>query len=128
LFNGDEQVIALLDSEMESSSDIIPLNLKKDGTPGRGSGTCSEEQLQLMRRFLHHKLYKIGSNIMTGHIEKSPYRRSSQEDGCMYCPYKGACGFDEKQYGYKKRQIASLSGEEVWEKMTQELTGENDKE
>jgi len=128
LFNGDEQVIALLDSEMESSSDIIPLNLKKDGTPGRGSGACSEEQLQLMRRFLHHKLYKIGSNIMTGHIEKSPYRRSSQEDGCMYCPYKGACGFDEKQYGYKKRQIASLSGEEVWEKMTQELTGENDKE
>ena len=124
LLNGDETVVHLLDSEIESSSNVIPLNLKKDGTPGRGSGVCSEEQFQLMRRFIHHKLYEMGSEIMSGHIEKAPYVRSRQEEGCTYCPYKGVCGFDEKQYGYEKRRIEALSEEEVWERMQEELSSE----
>ena len=107
---------------METSSNIIPLNLKKDGTPGRGSGVCREEQFQLMRKFMHHKLYEMGSEIMSGHIEKAPYSRSRQEEGCTYCPYKGVCGFDEKQYGYEKRKIEGLSDEAVWEKMEQDIT------
>ncbi len=121
LLNSDEPVVHLLDSEMETSSNVIPLNLKKDGTPGRGSGVCTEEQFQLMRRFIHHKLYKMGSEIMSGYIEKSPYARSRQEEGCTYCPYKGVCGFDEKQYGYKKRRLEAMSEEEVWEKMQKDL-------
>lgn len=122
LLNSDETVVHLLDSEMETSSNIIPLNLKKDGTPGRGSGVCREEQFQLMRKFMHHKLYEMGSEIMSGHIEKAPYSRSRQEEGCTYCPYKGVCGFDEKQYGYEKRKIEGLSDEAVWEKMEQDIT------
>lgn len=121
LLNGDERVIHLLDNELEDSSKVIPLNLKKDGTPGKGSGVCSEEQFQLMRQFMHHKLYEMGSEIMNGHMEKAPYVRSRQEEGCTYCPYKGVCGFDEKQYGYKKRQIAALEDEEVFEKMQEIL-------
>ena len=117
ILNGDERVVHLLDSEMETSSNVMPLTLKKDGTPARGSGVCSEEQFDLMRQFIHHKLYEMGSEIVSGHIEKRPYVRSRQEEGCTYCPYKGVCGFDEKQYGYEKRRIEALSDEEVWEKM-----------
>ncbi len=120
LFNSDEKVIHLLDSEMESTSQVIPLNLKKDGTPGRGSGVCSEEQFALMQGFLHRKLHEMGSEIMTGHIEKAPYMRNKQEDGCTYCPYKGVCGFDEKQHGYEKRQLANRSNGEVWELMQED--------
>ena len=117
LLNGDETVVHLLDSEMETSSNVIPLTLKKDGTPGRGSAVCTEEQFELMQDFMHHKLYEMGSEIAAGHIEKKPYVRKRQEDGCMYCPYKGVCGFDESRVGYEKRQIEPLSAEEVWEKM-----------
>ena len=117
LLNGDETVIQLLDSEMEGSSNIIPLTLKKDGSPAKGSGVCSEEQFVLMQDFMQHKLYEMGKEIATGHIEKKPYSRKKQDEGCTYCPYKGVCGFDEKQYGYEKRQIEALSPEEVWEKM-----------
>ena len=70
-----------------------------------------------MRQFIHRKLYEMGSEIVSGHIEKKPYIRSRQEEGCTYCPYKGVCGFDEKQYGYEKRRIEALSDEEVWTKM-----------
>ena len=66
---------------------------------------------------MHGKLYQMGSEIMSGHIEKQPYVRSRQEDGCMYCPYKGVCGFDEKQPGYRKNQIPAMSSEEALAKM-----------
>ncbi len=121
LLNGDERVIHLLDCEMESSSHVMPLTLKKDGSPAKGSSVCSEEQFKIMQEFMHHKLYKMGSEIVNGHIEKKPYVRSRQEDGCMYCPYKGVCGFDEKQHGYEKRHIQALSDEEVWKKMSEAL-------
>lgn len=120
ILNSDEKVVRLLDSQMDTTSNVIPLTLKKDGTPGRGSGVCTEEQFTLMREFVHHKLYEMGQEIVTGHIEKRPYVRKSQEDGCTHCPYKGVCGFDEKQYGYEKRRIEAGSSEEVWEKMKEE--------
>ena len=121
LLNSDETVVHLLDSEMENSSNVIPYARKKDGTPARGSGVCTEEQFEYMRQFMQHKLYEMGSEIMTGHIEKQPYTRSRQEDGCMYCPYKGVCGFDEKQNGYQKKKIVSLSSEEFFEKMKEKI-------
>lgn len=121
LLNSDETVVHLLDSEMETSSNVIPYARKKDGTPARGSGVCTEEQFEYMRQFMQKKLHEMGSEIMSGHIEKQPYVRSRQEDGCMYCPYKGVCGFDEKQTGYQKKQIASLSSEEVFERMKEKL-------
>ena len=117
MLNLDSNVVSMLDKEMQGASQVIPLRLKKDGSPDKGSGACNEEQFELMQEFMHHKLYEMGREIVTGHIEKSPYKRKSQEEGCTYCPYKGVCGFDEKQYGYKKREIESLSEEEIWQKM-----------
>lgn len=117
ILNSDADVIKLLDNEMNTVSNVIPLNLKKDGTPGRGSAVCTEEQFTLMREFAHRKLYEMGREISEGHIEKRPYIRSAREEGCTYCPYKGVCGFDEKQYGYEKRRIVAQSDEEVLEKM-----------
>ncbi len=127
ILNRDEKVVHLLDNEMENSSNVIPLTLKKDGTPGRGSSVCTEEQFTVMRRFMEKKLYQMGSEIMTGHIEKKPYARGRLEDGCMYCPYKGVCGFDEKLAGYKKRQVTSMSDEETTAKMQEELSSDTDK-
>lgn len=121
LLNSDETAVHLLDSEMEASSNVMPYSRKKDGTPARGSGVCTEEQFEYMRQFMQQKLYEMGSEIMSGHIEKQPYVRSRQEDGCMYCPYKGVCGFDEKQNGYQKKRIVSMSSEEVFEKMKEKL-------
>lgn len=128
LLNGDETVVHLLDSEMESSSNVIPYTRKKDGSPAKGSGVCTEEQFQDMRAFMQRKLYQMGSEIMTGHIEKQPYMRSRQEDGCMYCPYKGVCGFDEKQAGYQKKQVPSMSAEEIFVKMKDLLQKEDELE
>ena len=117
VLNSDPKVVYMLDKEMEGTSKVIPLTLKKDGSPARGSGVCTEEQFEVMQEFMHHKLYEMGKEIVTGHIEKSPYIRKNHEEGCTYCPYKGVCGFDEKQYGYKKRQIEALSAEEALQKM-----------
>lgn len=126
MVNCDEIPVALLDSEMEGTSSVIPLNLKKDGTPGKGSAACSEEQFALMQQFMHRKLYRMGKEISEGHIEKAPYSRKLQEEGCTYCPYKGVCGFDEKQYGYHKRHIKAYDEEDIWQKMQEFLQQEEE--
>lgn len=117
ILNSAPKVVQLLDATMESSSRIMPYGVKKDGTPAKGSGVCSEEQFKIMQDFMHKKLYEMGSEIAGGHIEKRPYVRKTQEEGCTYCPYKGVCGFDEKQYGYRKRQVAVMDAEEALQKM-----------
>lgn len=117
ILNGDERVVHLLDGEMEEYSRVIPLKLKKDGTPDRGSGVCSEAQFDLMRQFANQKLYEMGQEIMSGHIEKKPYARGDKECGCTYCAYKGVCSFDENLAGYDKKVVDKLSNEEVWDKM-----------
>lgn len=121
LLNADETVVHLLDSEMETTSNIIPYSRKKDGSPTQSSSVCSETDFDVMRKFAHHKIYEMGSQIMNGDIEKKPYVRNIQEDGCMYCDYKGICGFDEKQTGYEKKQIKTMSDEEALEQMKQKL-------
>lgn len=117
ILNGDETAVHLLDCEMEESSRVIPLKLKKDGSPDRGSAVCSEAQFDLMREFTNRKLYEMGREIMSGHIEKKPYTRGDKECGCTYCAYKGVCGFDENLAGYGKKVVDKLSNEEVWDKM-----------
>lgn len=121
LLNKEETVVHLLDSEMDTVSNVIPYSKKKDGSPARGSSVCSEEDFQVMRKFAQHKMYEMGSQIMAGDIEKRPYVRGPQEDGCMYCDYKGVCGFDEKQAGYEKNPVQAMSEEEVLESMKQQL-------
>lgn len=116
LLNEDPKVVHMLDKEVGTASKVIPLSLKQDGTPKKGSGVCSEEQFEIMQEFMQHKLYEMGQEIASGHIEKSPYIKG-QDEGCTYCPYSGVCGFDEKQYGYKKRKIESISPEDIWDRM-----------
>lgn len=123
MVNGDPTAVHLLDMQMETVSSIIPVAFKKDGSFAKGSSVCSEEDFKLMQEFIHKKIYDMGKHILSGHIEKKPYVRKNQEEGCMYCPYKGVCGFDEKQYGYEKRRIPVLSDEEVWKKMRKECEG-----
>ncbi len=125
MVNGEETVIRLLDREMETSSNMIPVSYKKDGSFSSNSKVCREEDFQLMRDFARKKLAQMGEEIQEGHIEKSPYVKGKLEEACTYCSYRGICGFDESLTGYQKRIIASMTEEESLEKMREGVEESN---
>lgn len=112
--NSGEEVIGRLDSMLDTKSDVIPVERKKDGSFSARSSVMSREELQAVSDYVNHKVKDIGREIMEGNIEVNPYESGSAE-ACTYCAYKGVCGFDPAVSGYTRRKLKEMSREEVME-------------
>ncbi len=119
--NDREDVIKRLDAELEGKSDVVPVELKKDGSLSAKSSVLSEEDFGQVSTYVNHKIKHIGREILEGTISLNPYE-NGMRDACEYCTYRGVCGFDTAVPGYKKRQLAGFDKEEVLEIMEREVS------
>ena len=117
--NSDSAIYAKLDSHFTTKSDVIPVELKKDGDFSSRADVLSGEQLSLLSDFVNRKLQKVGRQILDGTIALNPYERGGKE-ACTYCPYSRVCGFDPNLPGCAKRKLEELSKEEVLTRIQQE--------
>ena len=65
----------------------------------------SEEEMQKILSEADGTVAKLSGEILDGEIGISPLSAGSKYDACKFCIYKGACGFDARAYGYKKRSL-----------------------
>ena len=70
--------------------------------------------------YVKHKIQEIGQRILKGEVSVSPYEMG-QKNACQYCPYQGACGFDEKKEGCGYRRLAQVKSEEIWKGMEEQM-------
>ena len=128
--SADKTVLELMDKNLEkngSSSLSIPVSIKRDGNLAKTSSAVSEEQFRLISGYVNHKIREIGRRILDGETKAAPYEMG-QKNGCQYCPYKGACGFDEKKGSSRYRRLAAMKPQEIWEKMSRQMENPVDKE
>lgn len=118
--NSRDDIISKLDKFMESKSDVIPVERKKDGSFSAYSSVLSSEELQLVSNYVNQKVKNIGREILDGHKEINPYE-VGKKDACQYCVYKRVCGFDPSMPGYEKRKLEQYNEQEILEKMKEEL-------
>ncbi|MGN0398770.1 MAG: helicase-exonuclease AddAB subunit AddB [Blautia sp.] len=121
--SADKAVLELMDKNLEksgASSLSIPVSIKKDGNLAKTSSAVSEQQFRLISGYVNHKIREIGRRILDGETKAEPYEMG-QKNGCQYCPYKGACGFDEKKGNSRYRRLASMKPQEIWDKMRQQM-------
>ena len=116
LANGDREVLTLMDRELLSGSDILPVRLKKDGSCTASSSVADEEQFGRLTRHVQKKLREYGERILKGDIRMQPYELRD-EDACGVCPYHSVCGFDGKVEGCGKRHLRPMEQSEIWEKL-----------
>ncbi len=116
LSSGDKEVVALMDREITSVSEILPLRLKKDGDYAAGSSVATEEQFERLTRHVQKKLVEYGERILKGDIRMQPYELGT-EDACRFCRYHSVCGFDRNVEGCEKRRLRPLEQSEIWEKL-----------
>lgn len=118
--NSEEDIAKRLDGEMEGKSDVIPVELKKDGSLSSRSSVLNSGELQDISTYVNKKVWQIGREILDGRIEISPYEKGT-ESACTYCSFKGICGFDEDIPGYDHRRLKELDKEEALKCMRNEL-------
>ncbi len=117
--NEDLEIIKRLDGELETKSDVIPVELKKDGSLSSRSSVLSGEDLQTMSDYVSRKISQIGNEIVNGTISLNPYEKGAEE-ACTYCAYKKVCGFETAMPGCAKRKLESIDKTEVLMRMERE--------
>lgn len=125
IVNADGQVIGGMDRSITSGgrSDVIPAQMKTDGTPALSSHIYSQEALQTISDYVNHKIRCLSKEILAGSITRNPYEYKEQS-ACTYCRYSEICGFDERLPGCEKRSIGAAGEEELLTRMREELHDE----
>lgn len=120
LVNEKTEVIDAMDKDLEGTSSILPLGRKKDGSLRAGSHAVREDEFIQISNYVNQKIQKLGTDILKGDIEVSPYKLEKKE-ACAYCPYHGVCGFDEKMPGFSYRKLKKFdSDKEILAQMGKE--------
>ena len=104
LVNEKQEIINMLDSCIDGSSDVIPVGFTKAGTVTAASSTVTNEDYSAISKYVDKKIREFGRDILNGDIKVNPYEMSGR-DACRYCNFKGICGFDDKIPGYSKREL-----------------------
>ena len=123
LVNKNPEILHALDADMGTDSKVIPVSLKKDGTPRAGSGVASTGEFEQLGRYVNRKLMEMGRGILEGEIAPNPMEDGKQS-ACDLCIYSSVCGFDRKLPEIFKTRKVSVTKEEAWEYMTGEEASE----
>lgn len=103
----DEDVIKSLDTTLESSSSIIPVSLKKDGSYDGNTSVVTLEEFNEVREAVISKTKEIGRDIFNGVIKPFPYKKG-KETACDYCNYNAICMFALKEENKKYNIVKKL--------------------
>ena len=116
--NSDAGIVERLDGEMETRSDVIPVERKKDGTFSARSSVLTRQELQLVSDHVNRRIAGIGREILDGRISLDPYKKGSEE-ACTWCAFKRVCGFDPAMPGLSMRKLEELDQKEILERMSE---------
>ena len=119
LVRADRHVAESMDETLES----LPVRLTKTGGFYANSPVASREQFDILNRYAKKKIRELIGRMKEGDTEVNPYRKDSK-NACEYCPYKGVCGFDKKLPGYRFRNLYTMSSDEAWQAMGEEVNKE----
>lgn len=124
LMLADTELARMMDAYAEQGpSELLPFEIKKDGTFSSRSAIATEEQFRALTQYVRQTVQEIGTRMTEGEIQIEPYTKGTMT-ACDYCAYKPVCQFDEKAGGNQHRMIAKLSSKEVWEKLGNQQSGE----
>ncbi|MCR5657179.1 MAG: exodeoxyribonuclease V subunit gamma [Butyrivibrio sp.] len=113
LVRADKDVVTLLDRDMASSSDVVPVSITAKGEfSKKGSSVMEAEDFEEVSRYVTGLIKKSGKRILSGDIQVNPYEMG-EKTGCKYCGFKSICGFDETIPGYCTNEMIQKDDDEI---------------
>ena len=109
----DAKLVKAMDKNMETYSLIIPASFKKDGDFSSTSSVVTDEQFELLRKYVNDKMIEICEDMLSGEVKIEPCK-TNKVTYCDYCDYSAICQFDTSIKDNKYRIIMKKSKEDIW--------------
>lgn len=117
----DISVVKAMDSDIESAySLIIPAAIKKDGNFTATSSVVTEEQFDILRKYVNDKMAELCEEMLSGEIKIVPCKNNNTPY-CDYCDYSSVCQFDTSIENNKYKIVLKKSNEEAWKLIKDEV-------
>lgn len=117
----DVEIIKEMDREIDGSSMIVPVRLKKDGTVSTSmSSVASREQFAMLRKFVRKTIANKCEEMLEGDISIRPYK-NQKKTPCEYCLYSAICQFDSSIKGNSYNMINDLKDDQCWQAIEKSL-------
>jgi ATP-dependent helicase/nuclease subunit B len=117
----DINVVKAMDSDIESAySLIIPAAVKKDGNFTATSSVVTEEQFDILRRYVNDKMSELCEEMLSGEIKIVPCKNNNTPY-CDYCDYSSICQFDTSIENNKYKIVLKKSNDEAWKLIKDEV-------
>lgn len=116
LVNAEESVYRAMDDVFEKKSDVIPVELKKNGEHSSYSSVASTEEFEILSEYVNHRIVENGNRIYEGNVKVSPFV-DGKTSSCDYCPYKAVCGFEVKVKGFEARKQKKIDKKDLFDRM-----------
>ena len=84
-----QNTLSKIDENMEKSSDIIPVRIKRDESYYADVMAIDNKHFGELINYVSDMADKFKEEICEGNIDVNPI-----EKACTYCPYAGMCSFD----------------------------------
>lgn len=121
-FADSDTVIALLDQEFETESDVVyAKRLKsKPGFDSKSSHNLPVQDFDNILKYSRKKVAELSEEILLGDIGARPVYERADQNACTYCAYRQSCGFDTRVDGYAYNKT-TMKKDEVLDKIRTEL-------
>ncbi len=110
----DGRLIAAMDDEIEGSSGVVPVKVRKrDGAlmPSAGGHLMTKEEFTELSEEVNRQVQRICGEICDGVIDIRPKREKKKDmegnyrTACRYCDYRSICMFDTSFEGCRYEQV-----------------------
>ncbi|WP_312113811.1 helicase-exonuclease AddAB subunit AddB [Brevibacillus reuszeri] len=124
LMLADPELARMMDAQVEQgASELVPFELKKDGTLSSRSSVATAEQFQALTSYVRDTVKEISTRMTNGEIQIDPYTNGTMT-ACDYCSYKPVCQFDGETGGNSHRQLSKWNNKQIWGMLAeQQMTG-----
>lgn len=117
LMLAEPELAKMMDAQVEQgASELVPFELKKDGTLSSRSSVATVEQFQALQQFVRRTVEELSTRMTDGDIEISPYV-SGTLIACEHCSYKPVCHYDPEGDANQQRQLPKWSNKEIWDRL-----------
>ena len=117
----DSAVLEAMEHVSEEGYRFLPLKVSKSTGAITGDALASAERLGRLGRHIQRVLEEICGELAQGNIAADPFWRGPEKNACRFCDYAAACHFEEGRGGDRRRWLPSMSAQEFWENMGEEL-------
>lgn len=113
-------VVKAMDNDMETYSLIIPASIKKDGDFSSNSSVVTEEQFNILRKYVNGKMADLCEEMLSGDIKITPCKNNNTPY-CNYCDYSSVCQFDTSIENNKYKIILKKNNNDAWKLIKDEV-------